>query len=115
MAEVLPFVATHYSTGSGEELSRLLTPPYDVIDCKMQQGFYQADPHNFIRVDFGKDLPTDNELENRYERAAALWTEWKQEGVLLEDRNKGFYVYEQEFALPSGRIVRRRGFFAAVK
>lgn len=115
MAEVLPFVATRFTTREGDELSRLLTPPYDVIDGKMQQGFYDANPHNIIRVDFGKDMPGDNDLENRYARAGAIWSQWKQEGVLTEERAKSFYVYEQEFQGADGKLVRRRGFFGAVK
>jgi uncharacterized protein (DUF1015 family) len=115
MADVLPFVATRFSSRAGEDLSTLVTPPYDVIDAKLQQAFYDADPHNIIRVDFGKDLPGDTELENRYARAGAIWMQWKDEGILQEERNKSFYVYEQEFALPSGDVVKRRGFFGAVK
>lgn len=115
MAEVMPFVATRFSNRNGEDLARVLTPPYDVIDAKMQQGFYESDPHNIVRIDFGRENPSDTEFENRYSRSGETWKKWKSEGVIAEDPKKSFYVYEQEFALPDGRVVRRRGFFAAVK
>ena len=99
-----------------EELARRLTPPYDVIDPVMQQSFYDADPlQHRSRVDLGKDLPGDNEFENRYTRGGSLWQEWKKNGTLAEEPKKSFYVYEQEYKLPDGTAIRRRGFFAAVR
>lgn len=115
MVDILPFVATRFAARTPEELARRLTPPYDVIDAKMQQSFYDADPCNIIRVDLGKDLPDDNEYENRYTRGGALWQEWKSNGTLVEEPKKSFYVYEQEYTLPDGVSARRRGFFAAVR
>lgn len=115
MAGIQPFVATRFNARFNSELSQLLTPPYDVIDKNMQQQFYDVHPSNIVRVDFGKDLPGDNEYENRYTRAGAIWQQWKTEGVIVEEPKKAFYVYEQEFTIPGGKTFRRRGFFAAVK
>ncbi|MCL5270848.1 MAG: DUF1015 domain-containing protein [bacterium] len=115
MADIIPFVATRYGSQLASEIANLVTPPYDVIDPKLQQALYERDPNNFVRVDFGKDLPGDNEYENRYSRAGALWQQWKSDGVIAEEPRKAFYVYEQEFALPDGRTIRRRGFYAAVR
>ena len=115
MADVQPFVATRYNTNLNEKLADVVTPPYDVIDKDMQQGFYDKNENNFVRIDFGKQLPGDDEYENRYTRAETLWASWRKQGILCEEPKKSFYVYEQEFALPGGRVVRRKGFFAAVK
>ncbi|HOE95293.1 MAG TPA: DUF1015 domain-containing protein [Candidatus Sumerlaeota bacterium] len=115
MADIAPFVATRYALTRSQELARVLTPPYDVITPAMQQAFYDADPHNIVRIDFGKTMPDDNEFENRYARAGALWHQWRDEKVVVEDPKKCFHVYEQEFELPDGRTVRRRGFYAAVR
>jgi uncharacterized protein (DUF1015 family) len=60
-------------------------------------------------------MPGDSEYDNRYTRAGAVWQQWKNETVIVEDPKKALYVYEQEFTLPGGDTLRRRGFFAAVK
>lgn len=115
MADVVPFVATRYQTKNSDELGKLLTPPYDVIDAQYQQELYDRHPQNFVRIDFGKDFPDDSEFENRYTRASTAWQEWKNKGILAEDHKKCFYVYEQEFSIPGGKTYRRRGYFAAVR
>lgn len=115
MADVQPFVGTHYAEMTEAALKNRLTPPYDVIDQRLQEDLYQRDPHNFVRVDLCKGEPSDNEENNRYTRAGTTWRKWKQKGLLIEDHKKSFYVYEQEFSLPSGDRVRRRGFFGAVR
>lgn len=115
MVDILPFVGTRYGSQFDQELSRLVTPPYDVIDKKLQQELYDRHPNNLVRIDFAKPEPENSEFENHYARAGALWQQWKSEGVLVEDSKKSFYVYEQEFGLPDGRRVKRRGFFGAVK
>jgi uncharacterized protein (DUF1015 family) len=115
MAEILPFVATRYNARFNPDLAQLLTPPYDVIDKPMQQALYNQNPYNLVRIDLSKDLPGDSEFDNRYTRAGAIWQQWKNETVIVEDPRKALYVYEQEFTLPGGQTLRRRGFFAAVK
>src|SRR5436190_5197646 len=102
MAEILPFVATRYNPQLTASLADVLTPPYDVIDKKMQQDFYDRNPHNLVRVDFGKDMAGDSEYDNRYTRSGAIWQHWKNEGIITEDPKKALHVYEQEFTIPSG-------------
>jgi uncharacterized protein (DUF1015 family) len=115
MAGVRPFAATRFSASFNGNLSDLLTPPYDVIDSKMQQELMDNHPNNLVRIDFGRVEPDDSEFNNRYTRASGFWKEWKQQGVLQDDSVKSYYVYEQEFQLADQDRVRRRGFFAAVK
>jgi uncharacterized protein (DUF1015 family) len=114
MADIRPFVATRYAIKEGVDLSRLLTPPYDVIDAALQQELLERDQHNLVRIDFGKVNPEDTTFENHYSRAGSLWHQWKKDGVLAEDNKKSFYVYEQEFVVDETQALRRRGFFAAV-
>ncbi len=115
MADILPFKATRYSASLTGELSKLLTPPYDVISPAMQDDFYKKHERNLCRIDFGKELPGDNETENKYSRSGKLWKDWNSDGTMAADARPAFYVYEQEFDLPGRGRTRRRGFFSAVK
>ena len=57
MAVIAPFRGITYNIHSGLDLSRLVTPPYDVISEEEQDEFYRADPHNIIRLILGKSPP----------------------------------------------------------
>ena len=85
MADIRPFVATRFAVKNGTNLADLLSPPYDVIDPALQQTLLDRHPNNLVRVDFGKTHPDDNEYENRYSRAGAIWQQWKKDGTLAED------------------------------
>jgi len=115
VAEIVPFIGTRYDSKVVGDLGAVVCPPYDVITPEMQDNLYQKHRHNFVRLVLGKDLPTDDEYNNRYERSARYFREWKNENILIEDEELSFYLCEQEFKAPTGEKFRRRGFFAAVK
>lgn len=115
MAEIVPFIGTRYDSKVTGDLGAVVCPPYDVIPPEMQDDLYQRHRHNFVRLVLGKEMPTDDEYNNRYERSARYFREWKRENILIEEEELSFYLCEQEFKLPTGEKCRRRGFFAAVK
>jgi len=114
MAEVLPFLGTRYDSRMVGGLGSVICPPYDVITPELQDALYSRHKNNFVRVELAKELATDDEYNNRYERAAHAFLEWKRESVLLTDEDSSYYLLEQEFEA-LGQVRRRRGFFAAVK
>lgn len=111
MARVLPFQAVRYDPSLTGDAGKVISPPYDQISEKMQDELYARDPHNFVRLIFGKILDSDNEKENRYTRAARDLGEWTKAGVLKKDSEPAFYAYEQKFDL-HGSEHTRRGFVA---
>lgn len=115
MAEIVPFIGTRYDRKVVGDIGAVVCPPYDVITPELQDELYRRHRHNFVRLVMGKDLPTDDEYNNRYERAARYFREWKSEGILVDDDELSFYLCEQVFRTPSGEKRRRRGFFAAAK
>jgi len=115
MPEIVPFIGTRYDCKLMGDLGLVVCPPYDVISPPMQDDLYRRHKHNFVRLVLGKELPTDDEYNNRYERSARYFREWKNEGIFLEDEELSFYLLEQEFVTPWGEKRRRRGFYAAVK
>ncbi len=115
MAQVFPFIGTRFNLEKIRDFANAVTPPYDVITPEMQEEFYKANPHNIIRIDYGKDLGSDNAYENRYTRASSLLEQWKNENILVQDDRRTFTAYEQTFTLLDGTTRRRRGIFALVK
>ena len=103
MADVRPVPAIRYAPGT--DLAAVVTPPYDVISPEMQTLYYERSPENIIRLELGRDEPGDDELANRYTRAALTFADWRLRGVLQQDA-PALYLYEQRFNALGGE--RRR-------
>lgn len=117
MADVLPFAAVRYNAKEKNlDLSKVVAPPYDVITAEMQQALYERHPNNIVRLDYGKIQPNDDDFNNRYTRAAALIQQWKTEEILVTEKKRCYYAYEQKFHLPGLKdAIVRRGVFGLVR
>ena len=112
MAGVRPLPGIRYAPET--DLAAVVTPPYDVISPEAQARYYARDPHNIIRLELGRDERGDDELDNRYTRAALTFAEWRLSGALRQDA-PALYLYEQRFTVPgAGGARKRRGLFARV-
>jgi uncharacterized protein (DUF1015 family) len=111
MAKIEAFASIHYNPEVIQDMSRVVCPPYDVIDPRAQEELYQKHPYNFIRLILGKDVASDSETENKYTRVAGYFEEWVRRGIFVQDNEPAIYLYEQEFKV-AGQVKRRFGFMA---
>ena len=111
MADIRPFRALRYNS-ERVAASEVVTQPYDKITSGMQDRYYAASPYNLVRIILGRREPGDNAVENVYTRAAAFGRQWRQEGILEQDRAPSVYSYSQTFTAPSGMACERRGLIA---
>ena len=114
MPEIQPFCGLRYNLGHVGSLSDVVAPPYDVIGPDMHEQLYRRHPCNFVRVDFNRIEPGDDEADNRYTRAARFLKNWRSEGVLVQEVDPAVYVYHQQFEY-AGRQFTRRGFMARIR
>jgi uncharacterized protein (DUF1015 family) len=115
MAYIAPFRAWRYDPARAD-LARVVTQPYDKITPEMQSCYYDASPHNLVRIILGKPQPTDHLKENVYTRAAASFHDWRRRGIFLQDPQQSLYQYIQRFQPPGGGAeLERRGFIALGK
>jgi uncharacterized protein (DUF1015 family) len=105
----------HYNYEFSGQLSKLITPPYDIISPAEQEAFYQASEINIIRLVLGKQYADDSDNDNRYTRAAATLKKWLEDGVLTRDDQPGFAIYRMEFDQPGGGRRSIDGIIALVK
>jgi uncharacterized protein (DUF1015 family) len=122
MADVRPLPGIRYAPE--RDLAAVVTPPYDVISPEAQARYYERDPQNIIRLELGREERGDDELDNRYTRAALTFAEWRLAGALRQDA-PALYLYEQRFSAPgasgatgsngAGGERVRRGLFARVR
>src|SRR5215471_12323013 len=94
MPPVLPFAGLRYAA-PGNELERLVCPPYDVISPDEQAQLLEASPHNAVRL----ELPPDKSGQpgSRYRAAAEYLASWRNEGVLRSDMRTAYYLAETSF------------------
>lgn len=114
MADVFPFRGIFYNPERFEDLSELVTPPFDVITPEEQDAFYRRHPKNVIRLILGKAEASDSPDYNPHTRAGAYFRQWQAEGTLIRDEDPAVYLTAVRFPL-EGREVTRYGFIALVK
>lgn len=115
MAHITPLRALRFDPHR-VTVSKVVTQPYDKITPEMRNAYYDADPHNLVRIILGKQQPGDHPDDNVYTRAAAFFRDWRQDGVFLQDAPPSLYAYWQQFILPGGtEKVERRGFIGLGK
>ena len=114
MAEIAPFRGTRYDPSAVDDLSLVVSPPYDVITEADRDALEAASPYNVVRLILGRDEPGDDERSNKYTRARGLLEAWHAAGVLREDTGEALYIYEQRYEL-AGEKRFQRGVLAAVR
>jgi uncharacterized protein (DUF1015 family) len=116
MAVVKPFRAVRYNPAKVGPLDKVIALPYDRIDEKLQETYYNLSPYNVVRMSLGKRFPDDNETNNVYTRARKYFDEWLKEGILTRDPKPCFYAYTEEFTVPgTGDRLARRGVIGMIK
>ncbi len=111
MADILPFRAFHYSSDRIKSLSKLVCPPYDVISAEEHKRLLKTHAENFVKVELPSGSPS-----TKYDNAAKIWKQWLGKGVLSQDAEPAFYIYEVSFRSPrTGKKLVRQGFFAALR
>jgi len=98
-----PFAGLRYCR---DDLSGVLAPPYDIITPGDQQRLYDRDPHNIVRLEFGRANPDDTDDNDRYSRAAKTLQEWRQQMILGYDDAPCLYPCAHEFTLRGERRTR---------
>ncbi len=116
MARIYPFRAWRYNP-SAVRLEDVVTQPYDKISPAMQQAYYQRSPFNLVRIILGLPELFDAERgESVYSRAARDFRAWREQRVLVQEKDPSIFAYSQRFTVPGTEIVKeRRGFIALGK
>jgi uncharacterized protein (DUF1015 family) len=109
MATIEPFRALHYDRERVDGLQPVVAPPYDVIDDAQRADLLARSPHNVVEI----DLPVS--ADDPYAHAAAVFEQWRRDGVLVRDEEPALWALEQDYTGPDGQRRTRHGFFARVK
>ncbi|MFC1949527.1 DUF1015 domain-containing protein [Chloroflexota bacterium] len=114
MADIRPFRGVHYNGSVIKDWSAVICPPYDIITPQQQQDYYLKSEHNFIRLEYGRELPQDTATDNKYTRSAATLEQWLREGVLEVDEVPTIYLHDHRFTY-QGKQYQRRSMVTRVR
>ncbi|GER89285.1 phosphatase [Dictyobacter vulcani] len=106
MADVQPLRGLRFAPEIIGDQAEVITPPFDVISPEAQAGYYERNPYNIIRLELGKSYPTDDKLNNAYSRAATTLAEWRSKGVLSQETDPCYYLYQQRFTYGGQQYTR---------
>jgi uncharacterized protein (DUF1015 family) len=110
MADVQPLRTLRYEREAVGSLEAVIAPPYDVIGEEERAQLLARSPFNVVEI----DLPRSNGGDP-YMHARDTLDAWRQQGVMVREREPALWALRQEFAGPDGSMRTRRGFFARVR
>lgn len=106
MAKIIPFRGVMYNKDEINDLSAIVTPPFDVISEEDQCYFHECHPQNVIRLILGRKTENDSDDNNCHTRAADCFNEWLSEDILVQDHSPAFYLTSLEFPLEDRTMIR---------
>ncbi|MCM8781356.1 MAG: DUF1015 domain-containing protein [Candidatus Omnitrophica bacterium] len=102
MAKIKPFSALFYNQEKIKDISKVVCPPYDVIDTAQQEFYHTLSPYNIIHLILGKDIAG----QDKYTRAKERLRTWINEKILVTDTSECVYFYLQEYKIKGERKTR---------
>lgn len=87
---IKPFRATYYNPSLIKSLSKVVCPPYDVINRKQEMCLRKKSPYNFCNILLTSHGNNYKDIKNRFKN-------WLAQGILIDDDQEHLYLYEQQF------------------
>jgi len=109
MPKIYPFKGWRYNLDIVNDLSKVVSPPYDVIREHDQKKLYDLSPYNFVRIILNNSPPP-----NRYVDSARILSEWKTNNILQQDDDEAIYLLSQSFNY-GGDQINRIGFISKLQ
>lgn len=107
MSIVEPFKATYYNIDKVKDLSRVVCPPYDVINKEQEKKLKKKSVYNYAHM-------TLKDTKFSYKDISKVFDTWFDKKALITDEENAFYLLEQTFKV-AGKQFKRRGLMGALK
>lgn len=108
MAEIKPIRAWRYNETLNQKIDDLTSPLFDVVSERQRNALYQ-NPYNSIHL----SVPQEPDAATK---AGLLLQEWKERGIIVQDKLPSIYVYYQYFRLAGGnKEYCRKGFVSHIR
>lgn len=107
---IKPFRGVRYNTKKIGNLSKVICPPYDVINKQQQKEYIAKSSKNIVSI----VLPDGKNRSIGHKKAKSLLHDWLNNGVLLSDETPCIYVYQQTFKIGNA-VKTRTGFLSLLE
>jgi uncharacterized protein (DUF1015 family) len=116
MPLIRPIPAVQYAsaTATGGDLTRLIAPPYDVLDERSKADLLKSSEHNIVAVDLPFLPPKTVGPDEVYRQAGERYRKWIKSKVLFRREKPAIFAYQQTYTV-AGRTFKRRGLIANVR
>ncbi|RLC79556.1 MAG: DUF1015 domain-containing protein [Chloroflexi bacterium] len=115
MATIRPFRGVRYNPEKIDDLSTVISQPYDRVRHGLQDKYYAQSPYTIVRIIKGKEGAGDNKENNVYTRARDYYQSWLRDGILMREQSPALYVLHQTTTLADGSTKTRKGLIAALE
>lgn len=112
--EIRPFRGWRYSAGPEGDISKLIAPPYDLLNQQDKDELLARSDKNIVAVDLPHAPAKELGPEEAYQQAAATLDDWRCSGVLAMESSPALYAYEQTFSW-AGKTYSRRSMICGVR
>ena len=109
MVDIIPFRGFIYNEDKIGNISKVISPPYDVISGELKTELYNLHPYNIINLILPEGSGTD-----KYIKAKKLLNDWIEKDVLRYDNDKCFYIIEESFKI-NNEIKKILGFIGLTR
>ena len=93
MVEIAPLKGLVYNLKKIKDISRALAPPYDIISEAQRRILEKQDSYNIVHL----TLPRESTGKTKYENSGMMLKRWIDDGALVYEKNRCFYMFEEEF------------------
>ena len=109
MVDILPFNGLIYNKEKIGDISKVVSPPYDVVTEKARRDLISCSRENIVNL----TLP-DGEGDLKYANASRILTDWINEHILIYDSQRCFYGLEICFK-EKGALKKLTGFIGLTR
>ena len=113
MPEIKSFRGIRYNPEKIENLSDVITQPYDQITDQMERAYKDKSPCNFVRLVLTK-YAEGHDRQKEYADAKRHYDDWTKTEIFIQDDRSSIYPYWQEFAIGTKKFTRK-GFMCLVR
>ncbi len=110
MAKIEPFCGIRFNSKKVGSLSKVVCPPYDVIDRQQRKQYLKKSRHNAVSL----VLPKGKSRHNGHMNAKKLLENWLNSDILIRDEKPSIYISLQRYKIDK-TIKSRLGFISLIE
>jgi uncharacterized protein (DUF1015 family) len=97
MVDISPFRGLVYNKEKTGDISKLVSPPYDVVSPKKREDLISFSPENIINL-----ILPQGDGDTKYQNASKILDEWINKQILIKDECNCYYILRISFKTAQG-------------